>query len=149
MRRIKVRDDLLIDRESNPGLNSFSKLYDQTRMGAKAFANLHGMSLKAAKAQNTRRKGKEFTPETKLEAFLNCNGICEVCKTTIVEGWKSAVYHHRKLVRDGGTRSVKNCMPLHYDCHWSPENFKKLHGFPVDSILNRPVDIFRRNICQK
>ena len=81
-----------------------------------------------------RLKSSEFTEKTKRERFEEVNGICECCGKIIGSGtnYRLATYHHRKLVKYGGTREKENCMVLHRFCH--EENFYELHGFHFDKL---------------
>jgi hypothetical protein len=73
---------------------------------------------------------------TALNKYKKENGICELCHKLIGDGvnWRQALYHHRKLVSDGGEGSSENCMLLHPMCH--KEKFFELHGFSYQKLNN-------------
>jgi len=98
------------------------------------------------KIEGNKRKGlrkSEFLDSTKKAAFEREKGICQECHLPISEGWRSAVYHHKELLRRDGESTLDNCMVLHSPCHWLPAQFKKLHGFELPqsySSNSRPLE---------
>ncbi len=68
-----------------------------------------------------RRKGKEFSPATKVKAYERCGGRCEGCGAVLRPG--KFHYDHVVAVGLGGENSLENCAVLCRPCH-----DEKTHG---------------------
>jgi len=126
------------------GLRRLAKHYDCSISGIRLFIISQGLLQVGREYKKTReQKSKrirsnlnvEFSMKTRKQAFERENGICQECHLPIEGNWRNVTYHHKRLVRNGGDSSLDNCAPLHHDCHWLPENFKKLHGFYPDRFM--------------
>jgi 5-methylcytosine-specific restriction endonuclease McrA len=61
------------------------------------------------------RKGKEFSPATKVKAYERCGGKCEGCGAALMPG--RFAYDHVVSVGLGGTNRLENCAVLCKPCH--------------------------------
>jgi 5-methylcytosine-specific restriction endonuclease McrA len=71
-----------------------------------------------------RRKGKEFSPTTKLAGYERSGGKCESCGAPLAIG--KFHYDHKRAIGLGGDNSLSNlellCLPCHSDKTHSSDN---------------------------
>ena len=95
------------------------------------------ISKKKEGSRRSRRTSQhEFKDSVKKKKFFSKRGKCDICHRVIGNGvnWREATYHHKKLVSNGGSGSIKNCMVLHFECH--KKHFFRLHGFNYLQLNN-------------
>jgi 5-methylcytosine-specific restriction protein A len=78
-----------------------------------------------------RRKGKEFSPATKVKAYERSGGKCESCGVSLKLG--KINYDHAIAIGLGGDNSLANCVVLCLPCHG-----EKTHG--QDNPIMRKAD---------
>jgi hypothetical protein len=103
------------------------------------------MCLPSGLSRRTRRpKSSEFSNSTKRKRFLEEHGICEQCFNIIGDGlnFMQACYHHRILIKNGGTSDKGNCEVLHRRCH--EEHFQELHGFSRQKLIEAYCSVSQR-----
>lgn len=153
-------EDLINLYKSGWGVYKIGKKYGLNQGSVKSRLERAGIVLDITR-QNKKKPGSrrsrrtsqhDFKNYIKRKCFEKTGGLCELCGRVIGNGknWQQALYHHKKLVSDGGDASEQNCMVLHPECH--KEKFYELHGFEYQRLNNykrieiKPRDIFNQEL---
>ena len=120
-----------IHRISN--LNDISERSVWTRLKKAGVIDSTRQCKRKEGSRRSRRTARhEFKDSVKKSRFEEQQGICEICNDPIERNWRLALYHHKKLVSNGGDGSQNNCMVLHPKCH--KEKFFDLHGIDFNKL---------------